>query len=60
MASAEGRVWGGVSPPQPTRESRGALYVFWHILKATKRSFLYLYADSLSNRVLEISKHDKI
>jgi len=51
-----GRVWGGVSPLQPTNgsgsvvsspsEVRGgdpAENGFWHILKATERSFLYLY-----------------
>ena len=56
MASAEGgsvpSVWGGVSPPQPTRGSGSGSVVsspsrvkngFWRILKATERSFLYLY-----------------
>jgi len=32
----------------------------WRILKATERSFLYLYADALNNLVLEILKHDNI
>jgi len=55
MASTEGGVWGGVSPPpDPARNA------FWSILKATKRSLLYLYADALSNLVLEMLKHDKI
>jgi len=39
---------------------RTAGNAFWHILKATKCSFLYLYVDAFSNLVLEILKHDKI
>ena len=46
--------WGGVSPPQPTRGSGERHKLpqwgpghsengFWRILKATERSFLYLY-----------------
>jgi len=69
MASAEGGVWGGVSPLQPTigalgerREQSPGRKGIWRILKATERSFLYLYrpTDALSNLVLEILKHDKI
>ena len=46
-------IWGGVSPLQPTKGSGGASWAppagsgaengFWRILKATERSFLYLY-----------------
>ena len=48
--------WGGVSPPQPTRGSEGASWApqrvrsrdptengLWRILKATKRSFSYIW-----------------
>ena len=31
------------------REVPQAVYIFWRILKATKRSFLNLYADALSS-----------
>jgi len=58
-----GWLWGGVSPPQPTKEVWGASWAplrfrfqgrapagnaFWRILKAT-RSFLQLYADAFSS-----------
>ena len=64
--SAEGaeraEVWGGVSPPQPTRGSgerrelpqRGpglSENGFWRILKATERSFLYLYDKNLRGTI---------
>ena len=39
-----GGVWWGVSPLQPTRElPSGSENGFWRILKATERSFSYLY-----------------
>jgi len=45
-----GGIWGGMSPLQPTKGSGGASWAeprpktrFWRILKATERSFLYLY-----------------
>jgi len=56
VRAERGGVWGGVSPLQPTKESGGASWAppagsgaapaengFWRILKATERSFLYLY-----------------
>ena len=33
------------------REVPQAVYIFWRILKATKRSFLNLYADALSSSI---------
>jgi len=50
-----------VSSPSGVRGTGGrapAGNAFWHILKAT--DFLYLYADALSNRVLQIMKNYKI
>jgi len=54
-----GGIWGRVSPLQPTKGSEGASWAppagsgaesrpktqFWCILKATERSFLYLYDE---------------
>jgi len=73
MASAEGGVWKGcpfpsrleglgsiVSTPSGVRGRALAGTAFWRILKATERSCLYLYADALSNLVLEILQHEKI
>ena len=45
-------------PQRGPRQSPGRKCIL-RILKATERSFLYLYADALSNLVLEIFKHDK-
>jgi len=38
----------GLSPPQPISGLGPAGNAFWHILKATERSILHLYADALS------------
>jgi len=72
MASAEGGVWGEVSPLQPARGSGdrpelpqrgpGQSPGWKRILAYFKghRTLLFVPVDALSNVVLEILKHDKI
>jgi len=41
-----GWIWGGVSPPQPTRGfAVRSGNVFWRTMKAIERSFFPYYAD---------------
>jgi len=47
-SAADYRVWGSVvSSPSGVRVGAPAENGFWHILKATERSFLYLYDKNL-------------